>query len=166
MSHALYYDWTQTAEDAAVRFRPRPRTTALQVSLVAAVIAMASSGSAVAWRWSQFADLDTEMNAYMSPVQVSLPPEDFADAQVIHGRLEVLPPPVYAQGSAQPVTAAGQVQSPDLVQALEASAPETPAAEAATPDESETDTAAPMVDESVSADPLPYDAPVTEDRSF
>jgi hypothetical protein len=163
MSHALYYDWTQTAEDAAVRFRPRPRTTALQVSLVAAVIAMALSGSAVAWRWSQFADLDTEMNAYMSPVQVSLPPEDFADAQVIHGRLEVLPPPAYANVA---VPTAGQVQSPDLVQALEASAPETPAAEVATPDESEADTAAPMVDESVSADPLPYDAPVTEDRSF
>ncbi len=167
MSYALSYDWTQTAEDAAVRSIPRRSTTGktklMLFSLGMAAIAMGLSGSAIAWRWSQYQALDTALMADTSPVQVSLPPEDFADAEVIHGRLVVLTPPAY---DSRAVPAAAQVQSPDLVRALEAPVPGTSAAEVATPDETAADTATPDVDDGVSADPLYYDAPVAEPESF
>lgn len=120
MSDIIYWSEDETTAD---RFRPRLTgrwPSAMMVSLAVATVAMALSGSAIAWRWSQYAALDTAEIAWQSPQQVSLPPEDFADAQVVHGRLVVLTPPAYAFNSAAPtaVPLSARVESSATVDAL------------------------------------------------
>jgi hypothetical protein len=121
MSQAVYLTEDGIAAD---RFRPRlpgAMPSALLISLAAAAIAMGLSGTAIAWRWAQYDAIDTAEIAYQSPQQVSLPPEDFAGAQVIHGRLVVLTQPVYAFAPTPQnvVPLSAKVESSATVEALE-----------------------------------------------
>ncbi|HVZ30122.1 MAG TPA: hypothetical protein VG839_06980 [Asticcacaulis sp.] len=117
MSHVIH--WSESPEGGAFDLCTLPRQShPLAFSLAVAVIAMAISGAAIAWRWQQYEAVDTAAIADTSPVQVSLPPEDFADAQVVHGRLVVLTPPVYAQPAGPMVTLMAREDMPQTAEAL------------------------------------------------